>query len=401
MTFRRGKATALLLVGVLAGGGCISPSPTMTTESSATDSSAVASASDDPITPGLSGVHWFEAASAGNLRGSASRELLYGTLDGSWDGTVPISQIDAADEGLKRNVYRWSDPQVAGLFGHEALVWGRGGEADLLEAVDLSDGSIRELARAQGMIHVATATSDLASVFYVTANGETGEVTGLWSLDPEAGSNIRLDYEFTSGIGDFFQYQLMVSSDAETLAIQGSAFETTILGLGNGSVSVSNPGGPLVGFADDVLVTLGPPDSLDQRPVLAISRNGSAEPLIIDPAANSARVIDGAGGDYVATMHIDPENANRYEIVATHLRRGDAHVAYSYDGDEPGPLLARVDRTFLGTSALPDWVLLVDSFQPFLEGESRPSRNPPASSYPVLVHLPTGATVRCGPFVER
>lgn len=100
-------------------------------------------------------------------------------------------------------------------------------------------------------------------------------------------------------------------------------------------------------------------------------------------------------------MRIDPRNARSFEIFAVLLKSGENRLAYTQDPAQIGPLLARKDRSYFAAELPSDWVLLADSFLPFIKGPAAAFKNPPASSYPMLLNLRTLETMRLGPFTPR
>jgi hypothetical protein len=82
------------------------------------------------------------------------------------------------------------------------------------------------------------------------------------------------------------------------------------------------------------------------------------------------------------------------------LRTGERGIAYTQDPSVIGPLLARRDQTPLGSELPPDFVLLIDTFLPYIEGVGQSPRDEPPESYPTLLNLLTDETLKVGPFSE-
>ncbi len=81
---------------------------------------------------------------------------------------------------------------------------------------------------------------------------------------------------------------------------------------------------------------------------------------------DSAQIAESTNGDLVIFMRIDPTDARSFDIAVLSPRTAEVDVAYTQDPSEIGPLLARLDRTYLRCRTPPDWVLVADSFLPLL-----------------------------------
>jgi hypothetical protein len=399
---RQRLAPAGLLTIALLGGGCSAPEPSLRpSQTGAATQSAEVTASATPreiVNPRHS--VWYEVVRSGDLRGNSERKLIFGSLRGRFNGSIPLASQEAGEVGDGTEPFRWMDPQADGVFDGHVIVWERQGGSASIEAVDLRDGTVRELIDIQESIQVATADALLSRVFFVTVDGQTNVPSGLWMANiDERSPPVELPYEFTgTPVSSTFLYRLNASADGELIAIQGGEEAISVLDVPSGQSTAFDAGGPMIGFADDSLIAYGAPTPSDQRPVLAFVED-AADGRVVAIEMNSAQIARGLSGDLIVTMRIDDDDVRNYEIGVTLTTSATGEVVYRHSEDSVGPLLARRDRTFLGAETPAEWILLVDSFQPFVVDPTEEFKDPPASTYPLLLNLTTGETIRVGPFL--
>jgi hypothetical protein len=330
-----------------------------------------------------------------DLNGIETRTLLFGSLGGKDAGELPIGSISFDERQGGAEPFAWIDPQADGVFAGQALVWGRGGELARLEAIDLLSGEARTIVDAQDIIHVATADLALAKVFFITAKG-TGEPTGLWvDRVGDEDEPQRLDYDFgTEPIHNFSRFRLAANADGSLLAVQREDGTVTLVEIATGGAEDVNPGGPLLGFTDDHLVSLGAQSPDGTYPVVAFDV-AALEGFTVFRGTVAAQVVGGGQASDIAVMTFDAD-ANAYDIYAVSLDSGDSAPVFRGDAGT-NPFLARRDRTFVGYEAPPGTVLLVESFTRFI-GEPPPGRELPESANPLLLNLKTGETRTLGPW---
>ena len=330
-----------------------------------------------------------------DLEGLEERTLLFGSLGGTASGELPLGSIHFEERQGGAEPFAWIDPQAVGVFDGKALVWGRDGDLARLEAIDLLSGDVRPLVQAQDIIHVATADVSLTKVFFITAE-ETGEPTGLWvdDVSDEDGPD-PLPYDFgTEPVHNFSRFKLAANADGSFLAVQREDGIVTLVNVATGGAEDVSPGGPLLGFTDDHLVSLGAQSPDGTFPVVAFDL-ATLEGFTVFRGTVAAQVVSGGRPPDIAVMTLDT-NANAYDIHSVTLDSGDATPVYRGDAGT-NPFLARRDRTFVGYEAPPDTVLLVESFTRFI-GEPAPGRELPLSANPLLLNLETGETTTLGPW---
>lgn len=329
-----------------------------------------------------------------DLEGLEERSLLFGSLGGTASGELPLGSIHFEERQGGAEPFAWIDPQADGIFDGKALVWGRNGDLGTLESVDLLSGEIRSVVETGHIIHLATADASLTRIFFITAE-ESGEPTGLWvdDLGDEDGPE-PIPYDFgEEPIHNFLRFRLVASGDGSLLAVQRGEGEVTLVEVATGSSEVLSPGGPLVGFTDDHLVSLGA-QSDGTSPVVAFDL-ADLEGSTVFYGAMAAQVVGDGRPPDLAVMTVDV-SAHTYDIHAVMIDSGDR--APVYRGDAPtSPFLARRGSTFVGYEAPPGTVLLVESFTRFI-GEPAPGRELPSSANPLLLDLRTGETTILGPW---
>ncbi len=400
MPGRRKRALCVLLL-LLGGAACgaSEPIPTGSPVQSARPTAAEPSAGE-PARLILSDALWYEVNRIGNLQGNLANTLLIGSLDGTLRSRIPLGAQAPAERRDGREAFAWTDPQADGIFGHHVLVWGRDGQATTIEAVDVRDGSIEVLVNAEATVHVATADASLTHAFFITVDEASNQPTALWAArlgdDPT-----RLAYEFaTDPVTNLFTYRLVASADGSLVAIQpGVEGEITLIEVEANQAKRVQPGGPMIGFTDRHLIAYGALSATENRPLIAFDLE-TLDGQIIAEEVSSAQVVAGTDGELIAAMRTDPADPRSFEVAGIAVGTGESSVAYTQDPAELGPQLASRDRHFLGAELPPDWVLLGDSFVPFIEDPSRAPKDVPLSRYPKLLNLRTGETVRVGPFVE-
>lgn len=348
----------------------------------------------------LAELSWYEVERVGDLHGNQSRTLIYGSLDGQVHGRLPLSQQAPEQREGGGEPFRWVDPQIAGIFDGQVLVWGRDGQLSRLETVDLQTGVIHTLVEADGAIHVATADNDLSTAFLVTVEEGTGVPTGLWMLPTSDSEAKRLDYAFASeAVSNRFMYRLAASDDGQLLAIQADEDAVTLLNVATGDSEELDPGGSIVGFGEGSLVSLTAEGATGLRSVVVFdptSLNGE----VVAEEVSAAQVIHGTDGDLVAAMSIDPDNPTAFVIRMIEIASGESQIAHVHDQPTAGAMLPREDRSFIGVKTPPDWVALIETFRPFIVVDGSPAKEVPDSQRPRLLNLRTGEVQVVGPFTE-
>jgi hypothetical protein len=332
-----------------------------------------------------------------DLNGIEERTLLFGSLGGLDTGELPLGSISFDERQGGAEPFAWIDPQAGGVFAGQALVWGRDGNLGMLEVIDLLGGATRPLVESEEIIHVATADVALTKVFFITAE-ETGEPTGLWvdAVDDEDGPD-RIPFEFgAEPIHNFSRFRLVANADGSLLAVQREHGIATLVDVATGGSDEVTPGGPLMGFSDDHLVSLGAQSPDGTYPVVAFDV-ADLEGFTVFRGTVAAQVVPGGGPPDVAVMTLNA-TANTYDIHSVTLDSGDAASVYRGDA-ATNPFLARRDRTFVGYEAPPGTVLLVESFTRFI-GEPPAGRELPLSANPLLLDLTTGETTTLGPWAS-
>jgi hypothetical protein len=355
----------------------------------------------DPV-PGELG--WYEVDRVGDLEGNETRTLLVGSLGGTVVGRIPLGSQAPVDRRDGREAWAWTDPQADGIFGGMVLVWGRDGNPTIIEAVDVSDGSIAPIVEAPGdTVHVATGSSTLSHVFFVTVDAASNRPTGLWVFRPgESAPPRQLSYRFApDAVTNLFGYRLAANSDGSRLAVQpGGEGPTTLIDV-EGDVSFDvMPGGPIVGFADGDLIAFGPRSGSGSRAVLAFDGATLRQRQIAEDA-NAAQAVRGTAGDIVAVMVSDPSGSSAFDILSLVAGTGDGRVAYTHEPPALAQHLPRRDISSLGAELPEDWVILVDSFLPFIEGPGESPNPVSEAGYPTLLNLRTSETLVVGPFVDH
>ena len=407
------------LVLVLGGAGCGSSEPTASisdpmpsaarqtagaTAPTATSAATSAPASS-PTELVIDDVGWYEVDRVGDLEGNESRTLLFGSLGGTLTGRVPLAAQAPAERRDGLEPFSWTDPQADGIFDGRVIVWGRDGNATLIEGVDVIDASIAQLVQADGTVHVATADPALTRVFFITVDETSNRPTGLWESTIGDGSGpISLTYRFSRDpVSNLFTYRLVASPDGSRLAVQAMEGPVTLIDVETDQSLEVDPGGPVIGFADGNLVAYSARTPSGTRSVVAYDPETLEDQLLTNEVV-SAQVVRGTDGDLVVAQHTDV--VGRLEVETILVRTGESNVVHSAEPLEVGQGLARRDISFLGTDLPPDWVILVDSFFPFVPGfpfepgqVERPE--PPLSSYPVVLNLRTGEQRHVGPFVDH
>lgn len=342
---------------------------------------------------------WYEIDRVGDTEGNGRRSLLFGSLGGEFRPQILIAEDSAADGNPESEPFRWIDPQADGIFSGHVVMWGRDGEFGRIESVDLDDGALETLMTTDGIVHVATADDSLSRLFFITVDGASLLPTGLWASRVGAPDPVALTYPFAPQVvSSRFTYRLVANREGSFLAVQAMEGPVSIVDVDRDVATSVEPGGPVVGFAEDSLVAYGPPSETGSRPLVAIDL-GTLDEQIIADAISSAQVVPGTSGDLVAAMRISEDDPRGYEIEAIDLSTGASSIVYSHQDEAIGPLLARRDRSYLGYALPPDWILLVDSFMPFVSDPSIPPKDPPESTYPLAVNLRTGESMRLGPFL--
>lgn len=379
--------------------GCSQPSPSLRGSEPAQTSTSVDPSPSPPVGPDLAALSWFELDRVLDQQNNETRTLLIGRLDGTLTGRVALGTRDMAEAGGQLEAFAWMAPQAAGIFDGHVLIWERPQGTAAIEAVRAADGNIASVvARVDGRVHTATADVQLRHVFFITADA-TGQPTGLWadSLEDPSGPT-KLPYDFADEpLGSGFAYRIAASPDGSVLAVQAGLEDTTLIDVSTGAARKIVTSGQVIGLADDDLVAYGRVSPTEGREVVAVDLATGRE-RNLSTAVNAAQLVAGSDGPLLVTLSIDSTDTRRYQIEAMGINSGVRRVAYSQEPPELGPLLAP-DAAVIGAEAPADWVLVTSSFVPFIE-EMDAIRDPPEASFPLLLNLRTGATLRIGPITS-
>lgn len=390
----------LAFVLAIGGAACGSPQPIGSSTATSNPSTPAATGAESPSAePTESG--WYEVDRVGDLQGNQTRTLLVGSLAGTLIARISLGMQAPADRRDGREPFAWTDPQADGIFAGRVLVWGRDGNPTAIEDVAVADGSIHALVQAsEGTVHVATADAGLGRVFFITVDEDSNRPTGLWVVTLGDGQPRQLTYRFApEPVTNLFTYRLVASSDGSRLAVQAAQGPVTLIDVESDQSAELEPGGPIIGFADGHLVAYSAQSSTGAQSVLAFDP-ATLEGDQISEGATSAQVVPGTAGDLVAVMHRDASDPTMFEIEAVLVGTGESRVAYTHEPGVLGPVLARRERTFLAAELPADWIILTDSFFPFIYELGASPRPVPESGYPTLVNLCTSVVMRVGPFVE-
>lgn len=384
---------------------CSTPSPSSTPGESTTGTSGaegptpastvVTSTSPEPPPDDTTSQRlWYEVDRSADLEGNLARVLLLGTFDGKLTARIPLAEQRPIERDDPANTFDLADPQAAGIFAGQVLIWGRDADGREIEWVGVETGRIQSIVSAADVVHSATANADGSRIFYLTADAAAATPTGLWQYDIGDPSPTRLQLDLGSEpIARDNPYRLAASADGGWLAVETR--ETIhILDVTTGAADTLHAPGPTVGFATEMLIAYGPRHPEGGRSLVAFSlpsMNGE----VIASQVDAAQLASTPQGDVVAYMVIDPDTAG-YQVHAVHLVAPDPIPIY--EQTRPEPLMSLQDRAFLGESA-PEWVLLGTSFLPAIEGE----RDVPISeeSFPIVLNVVSRETERLGPFREN
>jgi hypothetical protein len=337
---------------------------------------------------------WYQVSRVGDAQGNASRTLFFGSLAGDLRGVLELGAYSADEGDSARDAYDVVDPQAAGVFAGRALVWGREGQSNQIESVDLGTGAIEPITSAAGTVHTATADLGLRRVFFITVAEGSQLPNALWVSDAGSSEPTELPYTFT---GSPDPYRIAASPDGGLVAIQpGVDGPVTVIAADGEQALRAEPGGSLLGLTNSEMVAFGPASDTGARSIVAVPFT-TFEMATLAEDMQSAQIVPGSDGDWVAAMRTSELDAG-YEIFAISLTTGESTAVYRHEGDEVGPLLATLDRAYFGYTLPPAWVLLIDSFTPFIDDPAVPDMDPPTSSHPLALHLPGGETVQLGTF---
>jgi hypothetical protein len=347
----------------------------------------------------ISELRWYEASRVIGPGGAEERTLYIGSLGGELVAAIELGTSERAQRAGLTESFAWAFPQTAGIFGDSVLIWERQDGTAAIEAVSIQDGSARPVLDTDDSVHVATADRGFQRVFFVTADAISGLPNGLWvdDLGDDAGP-APIDYPFADRpLSNAYKYRLATNADGSLLAIQAEDERITIVHVESGQSADVDPGGPMIGFAQERLVAYGPKTDTTPPSLVLVDPITRAERVVVD-AVDAAQLVNGSDGDLVAFMQINDDVPAAYAIGVISPASGERDIAYTHDGPSVGPLLARRDRTPLGSQVPTDSVLLADTFLPFIEGLARPPDQQAAESYPILLNLLTRETQRIGPF---
>ena len=402
-------AVALVVGGAACGGGAPAPSMTPSSTQTAPPPSEIATAAPSPTRsvsseaaadPILSELHWYHATRTNDTNGNAWADLYVGRLDGWAYGDIRLVERAWPESHDTADPIAWTDPYADGIFGGRILLWGRDGHLTELEAVNAADAAITTLLDVGEPVQVATADATLTRVFYVTVDEGSLEPTGLWVDDLEdAEGPERLDFRFAAApVSNLHKYRLIASDDGSHVAIQSEEGTVTVIDVEANESDQTRPGGPMLGFGDNALISLGRLSNEGWQ-VIAADLD-TLESRTLAEGVESAQVVSGTDGDLLAIMRTDPREARRYTIEAVSIESGETGVVYEHDPSEIGPTLPRQDRDFFGAELPLDWALLADSFHLYIDGPEQAIKDRPLSAYPRLINLRTGEQIRVGLFVQ-
>ena len=391
----------LCVIALVAGStacGADRPAPSVPPASATVSATATASAADETpeASVPLAELGWYEASRTLGPGGTETRTLYVGSLGGDLVAAITLGTLETAQRNRVVESFAWMFPQAEGIFDDSVIIWGRQDGRASIERVSLADGVVRALVDVDEPIHVATSDAELQRIFFVTADAASSTPTGLWVDDlGDAAGPEPIAYRFADEpLSNQFKYRLTANADGSFLAIQAEDGPVTLIDIARRASIELSPGGPMIALTEDGLLAYGPrPDTS----LLLIDVDTRAERVLVDEV-DAAQLVKGLEGNVVAYMQIDPLDPRSFVIGVVSLRTGQHGLAYTQDPTVVGPLLARRDRTPLGSQAPPDSVL-VGTFLSFIEGLAPLADHPP-ESYPMLLNLRTGETQRVGPFSE-
>lgn len=392
----RMRGVVLLLVAASALVACGGTPPPSEAGSSLARTSP--SPTPQPPTPApndisLADVSWYEVSTNVMARGGNSTRVLIVGVGARMVGELSLGSQTASQRADGRDVYEWSAPQVDGIFDGTALVWGRGGDAARIEAVELASSTVRGLLMAPGAVQVATADSSLNHIFFVTVDDASKLAAGLWIGDLTSGDPPRrLPYTFgTTPISNRFKYRLAANADGSRIAIQPGRGEITIIDTSSSASSTVDPGQPMIGFAGNDLITYGP--RFDVVRFDGDSLNGT----VVAESVTAAQIAP--AGRLLAVMYGDADEPRHYRIEVIDVRTGQRSQLYEHGPETIGPGLTRKDRTFVAFDVPDDWAWLADTILPWIvDAEGQGTKPQDVSQYPIMLNLRSGDVVRLGPF---
>lgn len=244
---------------------------------------------------------WYQVDRVGDIAGNARRTLLFGTVMGQLRGRIPLGESAGGPE-QSQEPFAVSDPQADGIFGRRVLVWGRDGEPGRIESVDLDTGELDQLFRSDDIIHVATADAALSQLYFIVVDTLSHRPIGLWTARVDGADAVELTFGFPAeAMTNAAKYRLVANDDGSLLAVQsGEQGPIHVVDVeGDRSVEFES-GGPVVGFADDVLVSYGSASDTGSRSLVAYSPP-TLEGVIAE-GVSSAQIVPGVDGDLVIAM---------------------------------------------------------------------------------------------------
>lgn len=388
-------ACSLLAVAAVASSCTNQPLPESSEPAPSSGTPApVASNSANPDPANLDDLHWYQVDTANDTQGGQVRTLITGSLGGAVGPEVRLGSLANSPDAEE---FAWIAPQADGIFDGRVLLWERQGGSASLEVLELESGAISELLDVGDVVQTATASQDLASVYFVTADPESSTPTGLWSLTPAASPiPTQLPFEFPADqLTGAKRFRLVASADGRYLTIEQDDGLVRVLNTVSGEIDELGLG-PVVGFTGGIVVAFGSQHADGSRPVQAYDVELGVQITLVD-GVTSAQTPP---GELVAFLLTDPDQPGAYAIGSIPAVGGAPTLVYQHESPEIGPLLARRDRTPLGAETPADHVLLVDSFVPFVGVGDLPPKPAVDSSFPLLLDLISGETVRIGPFSD-
>lgn len=373
---------------------------------SGTPAPSIASTPEDSPSSGadidLSEVGWFEVERGFDTEGGASRRLVLGHLGGEVVRTIELGTFDGRPNASGVGAFGTSDPQANGIFQDRILVWMRQGAIADIEAVSVSDGAIAPLVQdAGGVVHAAAADMGLSRLFYVVVN-ETGVPTGLFMdeidnpLPPR-----RLPLEFAPGeVGDGGRrYRLTPNADGSRLVVDGPDM-AVLVEVDTGVTHELDLGGEVLGLAADTVLAYGLRSQSDLRAVVAIEVPSLRRRVVAEDVTSARVALDTGGRPVLVLLREARDGSGTSTISVALIETGAERVLYEVESGATAAMLPSPERAFHSADVPPGWVLLANTFLPFVESdEGRPP--PDGSEYPRLLGLATGEVVPLGPFASR
>jgi hypothetical protein len=343
---------------------------------------------------------WFEVEDSHDEAGHAARTVLAGTLDGVVSSETALGNSTTAGNSSAA-LFDWTGPQADGVFGGQVLLWGRDGDVGAIEMLAPTTGAISPVVAADAAVQVATADGPFATVFFITADPVTRVPIALWMYRTGSLSNPqRLDVALSHQPVDAVdKYRLAADEAGDQLALQRGDGPITIIDIAHRTTTTVTPFGPMIGFAGGSSITLGAKSGEGHRPLMAFRGEGPSASVLL-PTIDAAQVLGGSTQRLIAAMITDPNDPRKFEIGAVNVDGVVRWPIFRQTAEAQAATLAPGQRPHVVAELPDDWVLVADSFLPFIQEPIR-SKSPEASTFPFLVNVVTSEVERLGPFARR